>query len=115
MAAAPTLRRWIAAAGAVAGWSALLLQLWLIVFHPLVDTIPVGGRIVNYFSFFTVLTNILVALALTQTAFAKPGAPTPCSTTSCPCSTSSTGWCTCRKRRFAGRSRSRGSCIRLPI
>lgn len=48
---------------AVVGWGALAFQLWLM-------TAGQSGwglveRLVNYFSFFTILTNVLVALALT--------------------------------------------------
>jgi hypothetical protein len=48
---------------ALIGWGALIFQFWLM-------TVGQGGwtlveRVVNYFSFFTILTNVLVALALT--------------------------------------------------
>ncbi|MDQ1152905.1 hypothetical protein [Brevundimonas sp. SORGH_AS_0993] len=51
---------------AVVGWTALALQYLLMV-------APVQGwtvleRTLNYFSFFTILTNILVALAFTGPA-----------------------------------------------
>jgi hypothetical protein len=50
---------------AVIAWLALVLQLYLTI-----ATTPAGGgavleRVVNYFSFFTILTNLLVALVLT--------------------------------------------------
>jgi hypothetical protein len=51
------------AAFAVIGWAALALQYVLMV-GP-VEGWAVLERTVNYFSFFTILTNILVALALT--------------------------------------------------
>ncbi len=51
------------AVGAVIGWLALLLQLVLIIQHR-VTTIP--ETVVRYFSFFTILTNILVALSFSQ-------------------------------------------------
>jgi hypothetical protein len=48
---------------AVIGWAALALQ-YLLMVAP-VEGWAVLDRTVNYFSFFTILTNILVALALT--------------------------------------------------
>jgi hypothetical protein len=51
------------AAFAVIGWAALALQ-YLLMAAP-VEGWAVLDRTVNYFSFFTILTNILVALALT--------------------------------------------------
>ncbi|MFN7127990.1 MAG: Pr6Pr family membrane protein [Brevundimonas sp.] len=51
------------AAFAVIGWAALALQ-YLLMVAP-VEGWVVLDRTVNYFSFFTILTNILVALALT--------------------------------------------------
>ena len=51
------------AAFAVIGWAALALQ-YLLMVAP-VEGWAVLERTVNYFSFFTILTNILVALALT--------------------------------------------------
>lgn len=53
---------------ALAGWGALGLQYWLMVAgQPLAVA---AERTVNFFSFFTILTNILVALALTVPAVA---------------------------------------------
>ena len=52
-----------AAIGAVIGWLALLLQLYLIIANR-VASVP--ETIVRYFSFFTILTNILVAVSFTQ-------------------------------------------------
>ena len=48
--------------GAVIGWFALLLQLILIIQNR-VTTVP--ETVVRYFSFFTILTNILVAVSFT--------------------------------------------------
>ncbi|WP_462249571.1 Pr6Pr family membrane protein [Ferruginibacter sp.] len=52
-----------AAIGAVIGWVALLLQLYLIIANR-VASVP--ETIIRYFSFFTILTNILVAVSFTQ-------------------------------------------------
>lgn len=54
-----------AIAGALLGWSALVLQLYLI----LIQSPPPGGTmlgtVITFFSFFTILTNLLVALVFT--------------------------------------------------
>lgn len=55
----------LAVVGAVLGWSALVLQLWLTIRASLANGMGVLGTLVFYFSFFTVLTNILVAMSLT--------------------------------------------------
>ena len=44
--------------GAILGWSAIVLQLYLIIINR-VATVP--ETIVRFFSFYTILTNILVA------------------------------------------------------
>jgi hypothetical protein len=58
-----------AAAGALLGWFALALQLYLM----LVQSPPSGagmlGTVITFFSFFTILTNLLVALVLTALVF----------------------------------------------
>lgn len=57
---------------ALVGWFALILQLVLIV---TVDSdISVGGRIVNFFSYFTILSNILVSITFTVAALGVNGA-----------------------------------------
>lgn len=60
-----------AGVSALVGWFALVLQLVLIV---TVDSeISVGGRVVNFFSYFTILSNILVAITFTVAALAAGG------------------------------------------
>jgi hypothetical protein len=62
----PSKRRQLIAAGImVLAWFALALQLYLTIAEPVVSGVSVLGRIANYFSFFTILTNLLVAIALT--------------------------------------------------
>ena len=59
-----------AAIGAVLGWFALALQLYLMLLK-----VPGGqmlGTVITFFSFFTILTNILVALVFTVTSL-RPG------------------------------------------
>jgi hypothetical protein len=50
---------------ASAGWFALLLQLYLVIYQPIHKEWSVAGRVIGYFSYFTITTNILVALSLT--------------------------------------------------
>lgn len=50
---------------ALLGWSALAIQLYLIFFARWADQASLLGGLVRFFSFFTVLTNTLVATALT--------------------------------------------------
>jgi hypothetical protein len=56
-----------AAVAAAIGWFALALQLVLIV--TVESDISVTGRVVNFFSYFTILSNILVAIALSAVAY----------------------------------------------
>lgn len=51
-----------AAIAAAAGWVALLLQLYLIIVNRVAS---LSETIVRYFSFFTILTNIIVAISFT--------------------------------------------------
>src|SRR5215470_14418039 len=53
---------------AVIGWLALIAQFWLTLTNPAND-LGIGERIVRYFSFFTILTNILVTITATSIAF----------------------------------------------
>ncbi|HEY0287696.1 MAG TPA: Pr6Pr family membrane protein [Pseudomonas sp.] len=54
-----------ATAAAVLGWFGLAVQLYLILIARWEDQASVIGGLVKFFSFFTVLTNTLVAVALT--------------------------------------------------
>ena len=54
--------------GAMAGWAAVLLQLYLIIVN---RTASVPETLIRYFSFFTILTNILVAVCFTAIAFSS--------------------------------------------
>lgn len=53
------------AVAASIGWVALLLQLFLEIHRSLAGGPPMAAIIVGYFSFFTILTNLLVAVVLT--------------------------------------------------
>ncbi len=50
---------------AVIGWFALGLQLYIMLVDPALSDFTPVQRIVKFFSFFTILTNLLVALSLT--------------------------------------------------
>lgn len=54
--------------GALLGWFALALQLYLILVQSPARGVAMVGTVITYFSFFTILTNILVALVLTAVA-----------------------------------------------
>jgi hypothetical protein len=54
-----------AAVGALLGWFALALQLYLMLVR---DPAGILGVLITYFSFFTILTNFLVALVFTAAA-----------------------------------------------
>ena len=60
----PPRLRAFAAISALIGWGALILQLYLLLRLTVADGRGVIVGIVNYLGFFTILTNILVALAL---------------------------------------------------
>ncbi len=60
----PRIKAFTAVAAAL-GWTALALQFWLSMRRASGQGMSVAGGIITYFSFFTVLTNILAALALT--------------------------------------------------
>lgn len=62
--AAPGARRY-ALVAAVLGWSGLAIQQYLIFISRWIDQASLLGGLVKFFSFFTVLSNTLVAVALT--------------------------------------------------
>lgn len=61
------VRRPYAAAAACIGWIALALQLWIMIYTA-PSAAAAGLAVVAYFSFFTILTNFLVALICTFAA-----------------------------------------------
>jgi hypothetical protein len=60
-----------AVVGALLGWFALLLQLYLILAQSPAGALAMVGTVITYFSFFTILTNILVALVFTAAVFGR--------------------------------------------
>ena len=58
-----------AAVGALLGWVALVLQLYLVLVQSPPGAVAMVGAVITYFSFFTILTNILVALVFTAAVF----------------------------------------------
>ena len=67
--------RLMAALLAFLGWAALALQLWLTLTNGLSGARPTDQIVVNFFSYFTVLINLLVAIVFTWFAVAPPGPP----------------------------------------
>ncbi len=61
--------RIFAAVGALLGWFALSLQLYLMLVQSPAGAMAMVGTVITFFSFFTILTNILVALVFTATVF----------------------------------------------
>jgi hypothetical protein len=57
------LKRIYAGVGAVLGWTALILQLYLLLVN---RTVSVPESVLRYFSYFTILTNILAAVSFTS-------------------------------------------------
>jgi hypothetical protein len=60
--------KWMAVFGAFMGWCAVVLQLYLML---QVKEVPVAETLVRFFSFFTILTNTLVAICFTAVAFSS--------------------------------------------
>ena len=58
-------QRGCAAVIAGLGWFGLSVQLYFNIQGALVKNLPVAGHLIDYFSFFTIETNLLVALGLT--------------------------------------------------
>lgn len=63
-----------AAIGACLGWFALLLQLYLMLVQSPAHGAARLGTVIAFFSFFTVLTNLFVALVFTAVGF-RPAGP----------------------------------------
>jgi hypothetical protein len=63
-----TTRRLAAGCIASLGWAALWLQLYLTVELAKAHEVSIATAVISYFSFFTILTNLLVALCLTLVA-----------------------------------------------
>jgi hypothetical protein len=61
---------WLVIAGVIGAWFALVAQFYLSTKNALV---PVDESVIRYFSFFTVLTNIIVAVCFTVLLFKKEG------------------------------------------
>ncbi|WP_214225668.1 Pr6Pr family membrane protein [Pedobacter sp. B4-66] len=59
---------WLVIAGVIGAWFALVAQFYLTTQNALV---PVDESVIRYFSFFTVLTNIIVAVCFTALLFKK--------------------------------------------
>jgi hypothetical protein len=70
-------KQWFAASAALLGWLALALQLSVVIQARQERGLDIAGGVINFLSYFTVWTNLLVSLALTcaalnmQRGFAK--------------------------------------------
>ena len=62
-----------AAVGASLGWFALALQLYLMLVQSPAGLVAMLGSVITYASFFTFLTNLLVALVFTASVFPRAG------------------------------------------
>lgn len=73
----PRLVRAFVTASAWAAWLALTVQLLLILQGRLADQASLMGGLLHFFSYFTILTNILVAIVLTTAARQRDGGTAP--------------------------------------
>lgn len=62
------MRRTVAGIIAITGWLALLLQFVLHVTNPLAPNVSFAELLIRFFSYFTILTNILVAVTMAAVA-----------------------------------------------
>jgi hypothetical protein len=60
---------------AIVAWFGLLLQLWLSIRLALANGSPVIGGLITYFGYFTILTNIFVALVCTAGSLSRRAPP----------------------------------------
>lgn len=67
----PDVERIYTGVGAVVGWAVLGLQLYLIIAIGLENGSPSWWSTVKFFSYFTVLSNIIVAVGFTAMVFAR--------------------------------------------
>ncbi len=68
----PTIKKGSGIIIAIIGWFALLLQLYVMMNTNAKNGIAISSTIINFFSFFTILSNLLVAFSLTfSTLFSK--------------------------------------------
>ncbi|MGB6777089.1 MAG: Pr6Pr family membrane protein [Terriglobales bacterium] len=66
------IARFSAAIIVLLAWHALALQLYLVIVTARATGVPVGTAVTNYFSFFTISTNLLIALVLTLSLKTTP-------------------------------------------
>ena len=63
------MKRGFAGLIAIVGWLAIGLEFYLTLARPRVEGVAPTDRIIRFFSYFTILTNLLVAIATTAIAF----------------------------------------------
>jgi len=71
----PLLRPY-AGAGALLGWFAIIVEFYLVCSARLANGGSVGGGVIGLLSYFTILTNLLVAVALSVEAAGRPSRTT---------------------------------------
>ena len=65
------MKRTLAAIVAILAWVGLTMQFYLTLTHPPAPEVPVAERIIRFFSFFTIISNLIVAIVTTAIAFFK--------------------------------------------
>ncbi|MEZ5423148.1 MAG: hypothetical protein R2682_08660 [Pyrinomonadaceae bacterium] len=63
------MKRGFAGVIAIVGWLAIALEFYLTLAQPRVEGVDAGERVIRFFSYFTILTNIVVAITTSAIAF----------------------------------------------
>ena len=66
------LKHWLCTLMALLGWGGLAIQLYVVLLMRWASGASVIGGLLSYFSFFTVITNTMVATVLTYAAISRP-------------------------------------------
>ncbi|MBX3281324.1 MAG: Pr6Pr family membrane protein [Acidobacteria bacterium] len=64
-----SMKRGFAGLIAIIGWAVIALEFYLTMAAPREPSVPANDRIIRFFSYFTILTNIVVAVTTTAIAF----------------------------------------------
>src|SRR5690606_25358129 len=67
------MKRGFAGVIAIVGWLAIALEFYLTLTQPRVEGVDAGERVIRFFSYFTILTNIVVAVTTSAIAFYPSG------------------------------------------
>jgi len=63
------MKRGTAGVIAIVGWLAIALEFYLTLAQPRAEGVDAGQRIIRFFSYFTILTNVVVAITTSAIAF----------------------------------------------